>query len=707
MGLLKGILRLLLLPLAVIGLLSKKTRKESSQMLRKDAVYLTFIIPLVIILYIVYMNVLPFGYEKEYVLDIGTDSDTDSALEFYLVESNALSPVQRYGDQTFREIVSLEPIEFWFSPPIIIDNETQIMLSIDFESNSTVYIKHGDGWNLFYNPKWESYEEVAVFEDSRILVNPDWISTRCWERVMVDIGFNKSIRKLPFTYREPLVFEALLQEELDLIIEKKEKNLFPGEDVLAVSVYDGESLIFNDTMADDGLTNEESISRKRFSKSLPTSGIYVIKITGQGSMPKDFLIESVDINSNMIILSGAVVNPIFDEDAAMLYSEDDTTISIRYWDETEGKQIVVSTDGGNTEVATNRTDLSGSSQVYFPRGDVSIYNGRWAFSDEEYFSYNKIQSFHDECVEGYEFEEEKYLDSWITRNVPYKSSIHFYNEEEEEELRKKYAYKGNAFEAGVVTEINSTLRGSHQFYVYLKDGMVLDVVKEDFNWYAGKDDLSVELYDMEEQLVFSEMIKDDGITDNSQQTSAQNLTFDTPIPVEGIYVLKLISKSENDDFGIKKIKINSNNFMSIGNILPLEEVTLYTESKKPSEMGFYYWHGGKDQLITIRGESSQLVNLSIDDEGKNIYTTLDGKNEIHVQKGDLKIITDMNLAFSNEEFFSVYEYDVASEDADFLIIENAYGSYDLSGMNPSNTFSLKKGSEGMARLINAVIEFRK
>jgi hypothetical protein len=78
--------------------------------------FFAYAIPFSFFIYILYINFLPFGFEKTYMLDIGSDTDTDLS-ELYIEPSRYLSDKQEVNEKKFRTlfghaIVIFEPIEY-------------------------------------------------------------------------------------------------------------------------------------------------------------------------------------------------------------------------------------------------------------------------------------------------------------------------------------------------------------------------------------------------------------------------------------------------------------------------------------------------------------------------------------------------------------------------------------------------------------------
>lgn len=60
--------------------------------------------------------------------------------------------------------------------------------------------------------------------------------------------------------------------------------------------------------------------------------------------------------------------------------------------------------------------------------------------------------------------------------------------------------------------VSTGLRGGHIFYIYLKDSLDLKVKKQDLNWYDNADEMTINLYDLDGNLIANTTILDDGIT---------------------------------------------------------------------------------------------------------------------------------------------------------------------------------------------------
>jgi len=144
-----------------------ESKKEKSTTY-KVITALTYLIPFVIFVYIIYINWLPFGFEKTYILNVGNEEDTDISKELYLVESDALGPRTCVEGECFRELNGTVKIKM--NLPDWVDDR----INIGFESNITsaddVFITYGSiVYPLYlrktiYNPLF-SNEKIIIYSD--------------------------------------------------------------------------------------------------------------------------------------------------------------------------------------------------------------------------------------------------------------------------------------------------------------------------------------------------------------------------------------------------------------------------------------------------------------------------------------------------------------------------------------------------------------
>jgi len=85
-------------------------------------------IPIIFLLYVLYVNYLPFGYSKDFIIDVGGPNDTDVS-EFYLEPSDTISDRKITEDgTTYREMNRLAYAIF--KPNISIEKNAEVTISI-------------------------------------------------------------------------------------------------------------------------------------------------------------------------------------------------------------------------------------------------------------------------------------------------------------------------------------------------------------------------------------------------------------------------------------------------------------------------------------------------------------------------------------------------------------------------------------------------
>ncbi len=234
--------------------------------------------------------------------------------------------------------------------------------------------------------------------------------------------------------------------------------------------------------------------------------------------------------------------------------------------------------------------------------------------------------------------------------------------------------------------INTTLRGNHAFYVYASGYIQLTVSKQDINWYENEDNLTISVYDLNNTLIATGTIPDDGITNNSRkQANVQNLTIFTPNIEEGVYRIELIN---NGDMIIKQITINQNKFVADKNVFLADNGLYSNSSSNPSTL---YFKNKRESTVYLSTYHSQgFQNISINRAAVNLNETQtkfnltispgDGFSYIYSPKNDIMISSVNYFSFTRDSYFEPFEYGVIGiDDANFV---KANADYILTDYTP-------------------------
>lgn len=307
----------------------------------------------------------------------------------------------------------------------------------------------------------------------------------------------------------------------------------------------------------------------------------------------------------------------------------------------------------------------------FYSGKIATYNKATVIDGVAIYTASSTRA------DGSTFETATTIPEWLAKNYPGNSSttpsIQIYNN------AFPIAQLTNPridYHPGEYTHITHTLRGPHEFLVYLGDGTLdLSLVKQDVNGYKGPDDADVTLEDMDGNVLVDEPLPDDGIIDANNQSGIVRKNIQKSNLIAGVYRLKILANESDDitnDWTITSIRINTNKIILANTSLILDPAVLYTEITEPATLGFYVWHNTALQTIHIKKTGSKKdFNLSLTDRLLSAWqdTPLSpGVYNIETQ-GDQYIRSDVQyLAFTPEQYFKPFTYKIEDKvDADIAL----------------------------------------
>ncbi len=239
------------------------------------------------------------------------------------------------------------------------------------------------------------------------------------------------------------------------------------------------------------------------------------------------------------------------------------------------------------------------------------------------------------------------------------------------------------------TTINTTLRGKHDFYFYTEEPLKLEVKKQDINWYNNSDELTISVYDINNNQIINTTIPDDGITTVNKEPAIIQSTNLTKKLNPGIYKLSF----SNFDGLIKEIKINTNKivakklFLADNNIYQNQTIiptTIYTQSKN---IKLLTYHKAGLQNITY---NNKTFNFNIEDEKIDLH--LDGETNLTFPKNDIIIEATSYLSFNKENYFEPFTQTITSLDnykqADYILTTYKQPIKDNGWIITETTFNL-------------------
>ena len=255
---------------------------------RKFLIVLAYLIPAIILAVILFIVFQPYFTDDEFVytLDVGEEGDTNSFSALYLDEKTAeqsLSPRVKYGEETYREIISTKPFNIVFKPPIKIPEDAQTTLELEFTGlNSDIFIND----ELVF-PNLENYKLVKEFDDSYVFIRKnitaiadtetstpaDYITKNyygasVYSFVPLDIitpeieGYQKKDTLLSGRFRGELNLIVYTENGLNLEFTKKNINYYRGSKDYLLTIKDEEQQVIHE----ENITEE-----KEYSISLPNA----------------------------------------------------------------------------------------------------------------------------------------------------------------------------------------------------------------------------------------------------------------------------------------------------------------------------------------------------------------------------------------------------------------------------------------------------
>jgi hypothetical protein len=211
--------------------------------------------------------------------------------------------------------------------------------------------------------------------------------------------------------------------------------------------------------------------------------------------------------------------------------------------------------------------------------------------------------------------------------------------------------------------INSSLRGSHTLWTYVNNSTLnLKVSKQDLNWYEEPDDLTIEIYSLDGELIGEATIPDDGDVEESKNLGPlQEASLSIDILEPGVYCIEL---KGNSDLLITRLEINQpklvvekraylsgENKAYYPDETDSEPVTLYGYNQSEKPIRFYTWHNSGLQNIVITGDDYDTV-ANINQVKTDFFVDIPpGSYQMTFPQQDILIDSAGFLAFSPESYF--------------------------------------------------------
>lgn len=366
----------------------------------KLAKILIFLIPILIILYLIYTNIL-VSQEFNSFYDIGSSSEN------YLSPSSRISNPENGTRNLTSNLV-------YFNIPIprgskVITAQVRVK---DVFNNSVFILGAKDrqewhyNWHTIYNPALESLSEYYVGNgvyqiNKNLTLSPYDFGTVIGTSSQINSEPNtikdfEGQTTISTTLRGSHTFYLYTSGNLSLSVTKQDINWYNGSDELSLSLYDPKGkLIATSTIPDDGIIKNskklglpQKIELK--AENLPEA-TYKLEISDF-----DGIIREIKLNSKKIVIANRVY--VADSELylpetkpSQLYSESSraTTIDFLTWHESSAQDILINSQKYSLQNKSTELSVQLEPGKYFittPKSDLILETpGYFSFSKESYF----------------------------------------------------------------------------------------------------------------------------------------------------------------------------------------------------------------------------------------------------------------------------------------------------------------------------------
>lgn len=412
-------------------------------------------IPIIIAIYLIYVNLLPFGGTMGYIIDVGVSD----------LQGNAklTGPMDRISESnetdgiTFRELQN-GLVYFSLNSPYL-ESKGKVTVNITFmdkfpeNGRFRLGAKNNETWSYalkdIYVPYYNDlikYPHVEIDNRTVFLINSapkisglDDIPEGSVIATNTLLNLDPYVKMVKNTGGKNLSVNVALRGshvfytyvdngELNLNISKQDLNWREGQDELEVRIYsEKDELIGNGTIPDDGNVNNSTvigeIQKANFSFSNLKKGVYRINLAGGG----DVLIRKIRTDKKKLVTDGRIFiagdNPAYFEgnnsSSGEIYFKNPgkSTMEFQTYHNT-GLQNITVENGKTKKVTINETQkkfnvsLAASGKLnslVFEKGDVII-------DSIDYFSFTKDSYFTPKRFKIVDIMNDP---AWIEDNVDY------------------------------------------------------------------------------------------------------------------------------------------------------------------------------------------------------------------------------------------------------------------------------------------------
>lgn len=411
------------------------------------------VIPLVVFTYILYMNLLPFGSEINFEIDIGSEGDMEGAARLAGPFERISGPEIEKGI-TFRKLKN-DLVYFDLISPYL-KERGNISVKVTFKDNFPagekfiIGARNNETWNYLWEDiyvpffeKLKKYPYVSIDGKTVFIINSKEIesfdeipegsviatNTEILQNSYMEIPGNsgREYLKVDVSMRDShTVYTNVKDSGLNINISKQDLNWYKGGDELKIELYNDNELIDKGTIPDDGDKDKSSIQgeiqKGIFSFSGLKPGVYRIELITES----DLLIREIELDSGKFVVGGKLFltgNTYFkDEDIkpveVYFKNPGNSTLKFITWHDLSLQNIIVKNE--MIEKSLNITETNKWYNLSLGRNEeinTLIYEkGNIITDSTNYFSFTKDSYFE---PEKYRILDLKPDMEWINGNFDY------------------------------------------------------------------------------------------------------------------------------------------------------------------------------------------------------------------------------------------------------------------------------------------------
>jgi len=384
----------------------KKEREESEDKLVKSFIYL---IPLIILGYIIFINFNPFTETIFY--DIGGIEDKQVLYPLGRVSNQMITDDHKTN---FRE---LKDELIYFNVPIPFGTKS-IKINVGFKGDfpEEGILKLGannqKGFYYIYKLIYDSVLESKKIDYNLRNYPEDFPENSIIATDAVNLDFSSFENKIKNFIPKPIIINESLRGphtiliyakgKLDFKIIKQDLNWYLGEDNLTLNLYRENILIKNIEIPDDGIIDNSKVVSDENSGELIINdlkeGVYRIEIIGNN----DLIIKKIISNQDKLVFKNKIFlanSNIYLDDLAKetrLYFEnnnENNKLSFKTYHEVSLQNISISKSNSNSYLNIDKNIKSFEVNIEKGEYTLSIPKGNIIIESDNYLSFSKLNYF--------------------------------------------------------------------------------------------------------------------------------------------------------------------------------------------------------------------------------------------------------------------------------------------------------------------------